>query len=90
MAFDLNILNLLDQDTVTGIYPTMNTNTGRPNDAGLGLTAAQYANGYTSGALLQRFLTHIASNPSQPDARYKMPQLFQGPRQVRFGFRLLF
>ena len=90
MAFDLNFLNLFDQDTITGIYPTLNTTVGRPNDAGLGLTAVQYANGYTSGALLQTILNRIAASPDRPDIRYKMPQLFQSPRTVRFGFRLLF
>ena len=90
MAFDINFLNLWDQDTVTGIYPTLNTTTGRPSDAGLGLTATQYANLYTSGALLQPILARIAASPDRPDIRYKSPQLFQSPRQVRFGFRLLF
>ncbi len=90
MAFDLNFLNLFDQDTVTGVYPTLNTTVGRPNDAGLGLSAVQYANGYTSGALLQTILTRIAASPDRPDIRYNMPQLFQSPRTVRFGFRLLF
>ena len=96
MAFDLNFLNLWDQDTVTGVYPTMNTTVGRPNDAALfpascpGACSRLYANGYTSGALLQTILTRIAASPDRPDIRYKMPQLFQGPRQVRFGFRLLF
>ncbi len=90
MAFDVNFLNLFDQDTVTGVYPTLNTTTGRPNDAGLGLSAVQYANGYTSGALLQTILTRIAASPDRPDVRYKMPQLFQSPKTVRFGFRLLF
>lgn len=95
MAFDFNILNLLDQDTVTGIYPTMNTNTTRPNAEFLfgstnPLRARLYANGYTSGALLQTLLNHIATTPSQLDARYGLPQLFQGPRAVRFGFRLMF
>jgi hypothetical protein len=90
LAFDLNFLNLWDQDTVTGIYPTMNTNSTRPSASGLGLTDRNYANGYTSGALLQTILNHIATTTGQPDARYKMPQLFQGPRTVRFGFRMLF
>lgn len=98
-AFDLNFLNLWDQDTVTGVYPTLNTNTNRPNaDAMFGggtnplnpLRFRLYANAYTSGALLQPILAHIAANSSQPDARYGLPQLFQSPRQVRFGFRLLF
>ncbi|MGB7207992.1 MAG: carboxypeptidase regulatory-like domain-containing protein [Pyrinomonadaceae bacterium] len=90
VAFDLNFLNLWDQDTVTGIYPTMNTTAGRPNDAGLGLTPVQYANGYTTGALLQTILTRIAASPDRPDLRYKQPQLYQSPRAVRFGFRFLF
>jgi hypothetical protein len=96
VAADLNFLNLWDQDTVTGLYPTMNTTTGRPNDAAMfpAAPAAQrpvlYANAYTSGALLQPILNRIAASPDRPDARYKMPQLFQSPRVVRFGFRLLF
>ncbi|CAN5634817.1 hypothetical protein BH24ACI2_BH24ACI2_02740 [soil metagenome] len=90
IAADLNFLNLWDQATVTGIYPTMNTTAGRPSDAGLGLSAVAYANGYTSGALLQPILSRIAASPDRPDIRYKMPQLYQSPRSVRFGFRLLF
>lgn len=90
IAGDLNIINLWDQDTVTGIYPTMNTATNRPSAAGLGLSGIAYANGYTSGALRTTIENHIANTTNQRDARYKMPQLFQGPRQVRFGFRLLF
>ncbi len=90
MALDLNFLNLWDQSTVTGIYPTMNTNTSRPSAAGLGLSSRDYANGYTSGALLDRILNHIATTTNQRDARYKLPQLYQSPRAVRFGFRMMF
>lgn len=96
LAFDLNFLNLWDQDTVLGVYPTMNTTTGRPNDAAMFPLASMaqrpvlYANGYTSGALLQPILNWIAASPDRPDIRYKMPQLFQQPRQTRFGFRILF
>lgn len=90
MAFDLNFLNLWDQDTVTGVYPTMNTTSGRPNDSGLGLSPVEYGNQYASGQLLQTILDRIAARPDRPDVRYKLPQLFQAPRQVRFGFRLLF
>lgn len=98
LAFDLNFLNLWDQDTVTGVYPTMNTTTGRPNDAAMfpaPIPASQrprlYANAYMTGALLQPILDHLAADPSNRlDGRYGMPQLFQGPREVRFGFRFLF
>ena len=96
VAFDLNILNLWDQDTVTGIYQVMNTTTGRPNDAAMfpnspsALRPSLYANAYMTGELLDRILTHISESPDRPDVRYKMPQLFQSPRSVRFGFRFLF
>jgi hypothetical protein len=96
IAFDLNILNLWDQDTVTAIYQVMNTTAGRPNDAAMfpNATAAQrpllYANSYTSGALLQPILARINASPDRPDIRFMMPQLFQSSRQVRFGFRFLF
>src|SRR5690606_20673557 len=90
IAADLNFLNLWDQDAVTGVYPTMNTTVGRPSDAGMGLSARDYANMYASGALLQPILDRIAASPDRPDVRYKMPQLYQSPRTVRFGFRLLF
>jgi hypothetical protein len=90
LAMDLNFLNLWDQDTVTGIYPTMNTTVGRPNNSALGLSNVAYTNGYTTGALLQPILNWIGASADRPDIRYKEPQLFQSPRQVRFGFRLLF
>lgn len=91
MAFDFNVLNLLDQDTVTAVYPTLNTTTDRPSAAGLGLSARDYANGYTSGALLQTILTRFAAAPTtRLDSRYKLPQIYQGPRTVRFGMRFLF
>jgi hypothetical protein len=89
-AFDLNILNLFDQKTLLAIYPTMNPSSARVNYAALGMTPVQYANGYTSGAILNQILARIASQPDRSDIRYKMPQLYQGPRTVRFGFRLLF
>jgi hypothetical protein len=97
LAADLNILNLLDQDTVTGLYPTLNTATGRPDAATMFASSPSasrqrlYANAYTSGELLEPILAHINADPlNRVDRRYGMPQLFQGPRQVRFGFRLLF
>jgi hypothetical protein len=90
VAFDLNFLNLWDQATVTGIYPTMNTTTNRPSAAGLGLSSRDYANRYTSGALQTVIENYIATTPNQRDSRYKLPQLFQAPRTVRFGFRMMF
>ncbi|MEP6921771.1 MAG: TonB-dependent receptor [bacterium] len=92
MAFDLNLLNAWNQATVTGIYTTMNPSTAQVNGPALGFpnTTTGYANGYTSGALLNAILARIASQPDRSDIRYKMPFLYQNPRTVRFGFRLMF
>ena len=90
MAFDVNFLNLWDQKTLLAIYPTMNPSSARVNFAALGLTPVQYANGYTTGTILPAILARIASQADRSDIRYKMPQLYQSPRTVRFGMRLLF
>ena len=91
-AFDFNVLNLFDQDTVTAIYTVMNPSTAQVNGPALGFpnTTTGYANGYTDGSLLNPILDRIASRPDRSDIRYKMPYLYQSPRQVRFGFRILF
>lgn len=90
LAFDFNVLNLLDQDTVTGVYTTVNPSTAPVNASALGLSNVAYANGITGGTLLNQILARIASQPDRSDVRYKMPFLYQSPRTVRFGFRLLF
>jgi hypothetical protein len=90
MAFDFNVINLFDQKTVTGIYPTMNPSGARVNYAALGLTPVQYANGYTTGAILNQILDRINAQADRQDLRYKSPQVYQSPRAIRFGMRLLF
>lgn len=97
LAGDININNLWDQDTVLAVYPTLNTTNSRPTDAAMfptncpGTCSRDYANAYTSGALLDPILARLNADPNNRlDRRYNMPQIFQGPRAVRFGFRLLF
>ncbi len=92
LAFDLNFLNLFDQSTVTAIYTVMNPSTAQINGPALGFpnTTTGYANGYTNGTLLNAILARIASQPDRSDIRYKQPYLYQSPRTVRFGFRILF
>jgi hypothetical protein len=96
MAFDVNVLNLFDQDTVTNFFNVMN-----PSSATVSATAlfpaltvqaanVAYSNGYANGTLLPAILARIASQPDRSDVRYKLPNQYQGPRTVRFGFRLLF
>jgi hypothetical protein len=92
MAFDLSMLNLWDQKTVTAIYTVMNPSTAPVNGPALGFpnTTTGYSNGYADGSLLNAILARIASRGDRSDIRYKMPYLYQSPRTVRFGVRLLF
>lgn len=91
-AFDINMLNLWDQKTVTAIYTVMNPSTAPVNGPALGFpnTTTGYSNGYADGSLLNPILARIASRGDRNDIRYKMPYLYQSPRTVRFGVRLLF
>jgi hypothetical protein len=92
MAFDLSMLNLWDQKTVTAIYTVMNPSTAPVNGPALGFpnTTTGYSNGYANGSLFDAILARIASRGDRSDIRYKMPYLYQSPRTVRFGVRLLF
>src|SRR5258705_4275155 len=90
IAFDLNFLNLFDQAAVAGVYTTMNPSSAPVNAAALGLSQVNYANGLTAGTLLNSIVARIASQPDRSDVRYGQPFLYQSPRTVRFGFRILF
>ncbi|HEX8197036.1 MAG TPA: TonB-dependent receptor [Pyrinomonadaceae bacterium] len=90
LVFDANVLNLFDQDTVTGIYTTVNPSTAPVNASALGLSQVAYANGLTGGTLLTAINARLASQPDRKDVRYGLPHLYQSPRTVRFGFRILF
>lgn len=90
LAGDLTFQNLFNQATVTGIYTTMNPSSAPVNAAALGLSNVAYTNGYTGGTLLSAINARIASQADRSDIRYKQPFLYQNPRVVRFGFRILF
>ena len=90
VAFDLNFLNVFNQSTLLAIYPTLNPSNARVDATALGLSEVAYANGYTGGTLESAFLARISSQADRSDIRYKVPQLYQSPRAVRFGLRFLF
>lgn len=94
---DVNFLNLFDQATVTNVHVVKNLNTSVITASALaGVTKpidSVFVNAYTSGSLLTPINTYLAGTSTilnRLDARYGQPNSFQGPRAVRFGFRLLF
>ena len=82
----------MEISTASAMTSWMNPSTAQVNGPALGFpnTTTGYANGYTGGTLLPAILARIASAPDRSDIRYKMPYLYQSPRTVRFGVRLLF
>lgn len=96
LAGNVNILNLFNQDTVTGYY-TQRTNAGISlNPATFGFInpdgSVNYVGGinaYNRGDLLAQIKSNLAGF-NRTDPRYKLADSFQGPRSVTFGFRLLF
>ncbi len=90
-AFDFNVLNLLDEKNITGLYTSKSAVT--MSAATFGLSEVDATNAYTGGTLLSAINTYLAGNATtlnRTDGRYRMASGFQGPRTVRLGFRLLF
>jgi outer membrane receptor protein involved in Fe transport len=89
MAFDINVLNLWNQanelsrrETLTRVdapYATFGCTTD------VCIDRAFFNGGITAAKVLA--YANIAGNK---DERYNLPQLFQAPRAVRFGFRFMF
>jgi hypothetical protein len=90
LAFDLDILNLFNEANVLGIFENISATNIPSADIGLS------SNSPTAEAQFQRtptrdaIVAYFASHPTAKDARYQIPNLFQGVRTVRFGFRFLF
>jgi hypothetical protein len=89
MVFDLDVLNLFNENNVLALSQLINA---RVDYAGLtpGETDAEVVQNYIKGLTLPIVQADLAATPDLVDANYGQPNTFQGPRSVRFGFRLLF
>jgi len=100
---DLNFLNLFDEDNVLGVAASKSAVTLQPSTtAAFGTTyvnpdgSTNYVagiNAWNSGALLSQINTFYQGTPTvlnRTNSTYGQANSFQGPRSVRFGFRLLF
>jgi Carboxypeptidase regulatory-like domain/TonB-dependent Receptor Plug Domain len=92
IAFDVNMINAFDQETVTGYFTSVSAVTLTESSLGFATPAAA-TNAYTSGSLLTAINTYLDGNATtlnRRDSRYKQANAYQGPRGIRFGFRFLF
>jgi hypothetical protein len=92
MAFDVDILNLFDEKNILTVNETISNRsiTFGPGDldlveAGDTIGAARIFQQQSTSAAIQPFVT--GANQA---ALFLTPTSYQGPRSVRFGFRLLF
>lgn len=90
LAFDVNVLNLLDQKTVTSVFNTLSAVNVSEGTLCPGETIVQCINRLTSGQLASGAMTYLNGAASRRDSRYGLDNGFQGPRSVRFGLRLSF
>jgi hypothetical protein len=79
---ELNITNLFNHARVTNVFPALD----HVNDGGINFDAnktGQIFRGYNSRAL-------ITEQKLRLDPRYRLPNEFQIPRELRFGFHFFF
>lgn len=78
LQLSVNVFNLFDQEAVTGRFPT------KYRDR-ISITNEQFFAGFNADAVA------AAATPARrPDARYNLPFLFQNPREVRLGLKVIF
>ncbi len=91
MVFNVNVNNVLNENNVTDIYRLI---TDAPVDVApedLGFTTTQSAiNAAITRGVGAQINSYLASDPTLKDPRYGKPNAFQAPRNIRFGFRLMF
>ena len=95
LVSELDILNLFDEENVLGIQNAISPS--NITGANLGFTGATSAEvevntiqAIFNGGIQDRVLNYINANPTRLQSTYGQPNQFQAPREVRFGFRLLF
>lgn len=92
MAFDIDVLNAFNEANVIQIFDAI-SGTGINFDAGDIPIATSTINAirlFQNENTSDRINAFLRANPSRLDPRFNQPLSFQGPRSVRFGFRLLF
>jgi hypothetical protein len=77
-----NVLNLLDSDTETSVFPT---ETAASRGASVSITEEQFFRGFDG-----RSLVAAANGPQGADPRFLQPAQFQNPREIRLGVRFIF
>jgi len=93
LAGDINVINAFNEANVTSVFNTLSAVNVPEGVLCVGCPIVTAINNLTAGqyhTAVQTYLNGTATVRNRKDARYGIPNGFQGPRSVRFGFRLLF
>lgn len=90
VAFDLNVLNAFNEHNVLTVFNQKTSGFYLLDFSSVAPTYAAANNILTSRGVLQELNSELATDPAFIDQAYRLPNSFQGSRQVRFGFRFLF
>ncbi len=91
LAFDLDIINLFNQDAVIAFDDTISPTNISFGEDDLNLTEDlnEAIRIFQTERTNDRILPFLTSG-TNPNLTYQFPQTYQAPRTVRFGFRVLF
>ncbi|HJR06328.1 MAG TPA: carboxypeptidase regulatory-like domain-containing protein [Pyrinomonadaceae bacterium] len=90
MVFDLDIINLFNESNELSRFETYNAASVQGEDIGLSDDEATAIAAFQRQPTAAKVLSILNSDAGGADIRFNKPNSFQGGRQVRFGFRLLF
>jgi hypothetical protein len=89
VGFDVNVLNVFNQATELGRRETL-TRLDAPYEVFGCATDVCIDRAFFNGQITAAKVLAYAQTAGAKDTRFNLPQIFQGPRSVRFGFRFLF
>ncbi len=91
MSFDVDVLNAFNEANVISVFETISGRgiTFGAEDLNLTTNIGRAIQIYQTQNTSDRILPFL-NNATDRDLRYGQPSAYQGPRTVRFGFRMLF
>jgi hypothetical protein len=90
LMFDMNVLNLFNQATVTDLFTNVSPANLTASNFGVNGGEAGAIQAVFNGGLTSRTMGLLNSSSISSDARYKAAQSYQAPREIRFGLGFRF
>ena len=90
IVLDLDVLNVFNESNVLAIFDNISSVNIPATDIGLSANAPQAEAQYQRTVTRDKINAVLNGPAGSKDSRFGLPNTFQGPRSVRFGFRFVF